>query len=621
MENENRGLIPLEVRKLPVILGFAAGAFFKIMSVFGGSSAVLSSLGEITLSASVFLFAVFCFNRINAIIEKEKAKKSEAPEDNIIAENAAESSDGLIEIKRAGALAREEARPRKTAGKTIASVSFIIFFAGLVCWHAIRSAAVLPLAYTELYNYSIVHAVLLLVFPFVTAIYLRMRKNSGLRCADKVSHGVLTIISYTALVYAAVIAARIVLNINILAAAQWFYYAVSIYLFAALSVNILISILKNDVTGSFNYAFVPKSIKIIKFKNKNKAEKTLSVFPTDAVPEIGVLDSEEARSNFSFKSLWTIRYLLRILPVLALSLGFILFFSTTVYIVQPYQQAAVYRFGKLTRESIAGPGLNFKFPWPVEKAEIYDVDRVNFIQIGYQAADSVNYLWNIAHDGGEHNLLLGNGNEAAAVNIKLIYKISDLYSYITRAANPQEILSAAAYNSILRRTVNTTLDTFLSVDRSSLSVSLTEELSAFCVSSGLGITVIQVIVESIHPPIDVADVYQKVVTASVDKNTIITNAKTAANQKIINTEQQVSTLIGRAKAEQYRRTGSAYREMAVYYAAMEAYNVNPQSFRLTKYLDTYERIIKGNKIYVFSPRTENEMSNFIIGEYSVLSPQ
>jgi hypothetical protein len=88
----------------------------------------------------------------------------------------------------------------------------------------------------------------------------------------------------------------------------------------------------------------------------------------------------------------------------------------------------------------------------------------------------MNFLWDQAHFGNEHLLLLGNGNELIAVNARIIYYISDLYSYLTTSPNPEAILSAAAYKALMNRTVYTSLDTFLSVDRDLLSSSLLNEL-------------------------------------------------------------------------------------------------------------------------------------------------
>jgi regulator of protease activity HflC (stomatin/prohibitin superfamily) len=144
-----------------------------------------------------------------------------------------------------------------------------------------------------------------------------------------------------------------------------------------------------------------------------------------------------------------------------------------------------------------------------------------------------------------------------------------------------------------------------------------EELSELSLRKGLGLSVVQIVIESIHPPFDVADVYQRVVSASIEKNTIITGAETEAERRLINAEQQSRTIVNYAKARQYNRTSAALQEMAVYYAAMEAHEVNPQSFELAKYLDVFEKVIEGSKVYVFSPGMEGSIRRSIIGQSSI----
>jgi regulator of protease activity HflC (stomatin/prohibitin superfamily) len=128
--------------------------------------------------------------------------------------------------------------------------------------------------------------------------------------------------------------------------------------------------------------------------------------------------------------------------------------------------------------------------------------------------------------------------------------------------------------------------------------------------------VVQVIIESIHPPVAIADVYQRVVTASINKNVIITNAGTDAQKRLIDAEQLRKTATDYAKAEQYNRESAAENEMAVYYAAMDAYKIHPEAYKLTRALNTYEAMINGNKVYVFSPGMIGYISKFVIGRTS-----
>jgi regulator of protease activity HflC (stomatin/prohibitin superfamily) len=618
-DNEVREPPTPKTRMFPFALLIAATIFFYILSSYG-KGVIFFSLGELALTISLFLVLMTVFYEIKKLdpvkikalfrkLHKADTKKElvvELPDelDELLVETEevleveTPASDGLIEIQKE--TVSVQSQEKTNLFLRICEISFVIFFFFFSFWRILRMLTLMHVPVT-VPRYGIVGAVLLLVFPCIAVIYLKMRKDTAVGpCpGDKTSHDVLTLFSYVSFIYAAVIAASSALKVNFLIVLPWIYCIASVYLVGALALNVLFSILKNNVLGDFNYTLIPQ---ISKTKSKNKKD--------------GLLDTEEVRQNFSLKSLYTIKYAVKVLPGVLLCLGFILFLSTTLFVVQPHQQALVYRLGKLTGHQ--GEGIHFKLPWPIDKADIYDIRRVNSMQIGYQAPYSANYLWTRAHDGGENMLLTGNGNEMVAVNIKIMYTITDLYRYVKTCTNPEAILNAAAYEALMNRTVDTTLDEFLSVDRSSLSASVADELEEFCTANGLGLSIQQIIVESIHPPVDVADFYQRVVTSIIVKNTLVTRAETEAAQKIIEAQRENRSAIYNALARRHNRVSEAQKEMAVYYAAMEAYAINPRALELVKYVNTYEKIISGNKVYVFSPGMEASIAKSVIGKANVI---
>ena len=633
MMEKDKDLQYRKTRKFPIALLIISAILISAASIYGGISAIVLSLSYLMFTMAFFLILISVFHRVKRpkpkrgdgsiekaeiafasplqkifndvwahvtsfyLEEKPQVKSAEsgesgetATEDKITERDAPALPGALVEIQkdRAPQLIPEEVK----SARAIYGALYVAAFLAIAIWRIGGMFAIVPLAYTGFY-YSIVDAVLLLAFPCVAVTYLKMRRDEGSCPGDKTSRDLLTLLYYVSLVYAAVIAVTLVLNANILVVLQWLFYAAMVYLTAALAWNIVLSILTNKVLGDFNYRLIPKFSK------------------TD---EKNFLDSDEIKLNFSLKSLYTIKYTLKVLPGIILGLMFILLLSTTIFVVQPHQQAAVYRFGRLERSSIVGEGLHFKLPWPVDIVEIFDVHRIRSMQIGYEAIDDLNFLWAQFHDGGEHLLLLGNGNEKVSVNMRIFYNISDLYLYVKNSTNPQAILSAAAYEALMNRTVNTTLDAFLSIDRSSLSVSIMEELSEFSAREGLGLSVVQIIIEGIHPPAEVANVYQMVISASIDKNTIITGAETEAERMLIDAYRQNRSIVNYAQARQHDRISSAMQEMAVFYAAMEAHEINPGSFELTRYLDVFERVIRSSNVYVFSPGMEDSIHRSVFGQ-------
>ncbi|MBQ6117966.1 MAG: hypothetical protein IJK98_01920, partial [Clostridia bacterium] len=357
-----------------------------------------------------------------------------------------------------------------------------------------------------------------------------------------------------------------ILNISCLPVLVWVIKGISLAVVLLFLTGMTKGLIKKDLLQTFDYLF------LLRF-TKGEDKKSFA-------------DFLEENTGLSVKSLWSIRYAAGLLPTAILGLCGVLLLASCFYKVDPQQQAVVYRFGRILESSPVEAGLHVKLPWPVDKAEIYDTARFREVLVGYEKQQSVDNLWTQAHGGEEYQLLLGNGNELVSVNIKIAYVIDDLCQYVTAYAAPEDILTAKAYEIVLGRTVSTDLDTFLSEDRSGLSEEITKELNDFCTVSGIGLRVGSVTLESIHPPIDIADVYQGVVSAGVQKNTLITNARAAEAEKLAAAEQEAAELVLVAKKDQTRRVSEAEYEIDGFLAAAQAYREHPDAVTLTKYLDT-----------------------------------
>lgn len=330
--------------------------------------------------------------------------------------------------------------------------------------------------------------------------------------------------------------------------------------------------------------------------------------------------SLQERTGLSFKSLWTIRFTLQMLPYLALFIALVLWVSTAMYTIQPNEQALVYRFGKLQETSVSNPGLHIKFPAPIDKVEIVDVARMRNMYVGYTPAESDNYLWTSEHGGEEYTLLLGNGNELVAVNMRLNYTVDDLMDFRTRYSDPEAMLSSRAYAVMMEHTVNSDLNTVLSVDRGDLSNDVRDALNAYSAEQHLGIHVAEVIIENIHPPVEVAETYQNVVNAAIKQATLTAAADSYAAQTLSAAEQNQTAAVAAAVKDQTEKLAKASSESLVFTAACEAYRQSPDSYALWKLTKAYQQLIAGARLYVFSPETKDEMNRFLLmnGQNTVL---
>lgn len=316
-------------------------------------------------------------------------------------------------------------------------------------------------------------------------------------------------------------------------------------------------------------------------------------------PHSGALDWLEQNTGISMRSLWSLKFLRETLPACALGVVLVLWLSTCFVQVEAYQQGALYRFGRLSEEDILSPGLHFKLPVPFEVVRLYDVAHAQSMIVGYEGdTESRNNLWTMAHKGEEQKMLLGAGRELVAINLKVTYRISDLYAYLTNYSSPEQALNAKGYEIVMHNTVSTDINTIMSEDRSILSHAIEEELARYARQAGLGLEVMGVTLASIHPPIEIADIYQSVVSAGIQKKAAILTAEGAAMVAREQAQADKQTAVNQAGISRDERVSVANAEVREYNASIEAYQINPISYRLDRYLEAVENALSGRKKYL-----------------------
>ena len=556
------------VPKLPVVILFVVVLLLIGVLQTNQYVPVYEQLGELIICFWAFYLVIIVFNFLNKLVNKIPERK----------EKTKKIKNGLV-------IATE--------------VIYILLQLYFILAIAISSFSYnLKTISQQSFTYTFGHIGVLLVIAICLLVYRSFILQKKELKAVKTVASIFFTIGVMSFIYIGFCVLNIILEMEFSNIMFWFYRIATIYISLVLLFDLFISVIKKESLKDFNYTIHFPDIK--NFRKKNGEERK------------SVIDTLEEYTGISLKSLWSIKYVAEILPGAVLAIISVLFVASCVYKVEPFEQAAIYRFGTLQEASIKNAGLHFKLPWPIEKAEIYEVERVQNMTIGYESNDTMDNMWTESHSVEEYKLLTGNGNELVSVNIKLIYKIDDLYTYLTKSANPEAILSSKAYEFMMNKTNSTDLDTILSVDRTGLSKELLSALNEFTKEYKVGISVEEVIIESIHPPVELSSVYQSVVSADVNKTTTITNAQAAAEKIILDAEKGAKTVVITAKENQAKKVSDATQEMTVYKAALEAYRQRPAAFRLSKYVDTYEKVIAGNKVYVFSPNVEADLSQYII---------
>lgn len=309
----------------------------------------------------------------------------------------------------------------------------------------------------------------------------------------------------------------------------------------------------------------------------------LPFFNSD-IKDLAVISFLEENTGITLRSLWSIKFIRKMIPVAFFCALLLLWLSTGVVYVESYQKAAVYRFGEL-QEEILSPGLHLTLPYPIDKTEIYDTESIRKVTIGYRSEEDADNIWTESHGESEYKLLLGSGNELVSINLRVEYMISDLETYLKNSSDPERILEAKAYELATDRTMSQDLATLLSVDREAFAESFRTDLEKAVATSNTGLKVVNVVMESIHPPVEVASVYQKLISAEIDAERMILEAEADAAVALFRAESYSKILLDDADISHYEKIAAARSELAEFMAAVEAYSEYPDAYVYYKYLD------------------------------------
>ncbi|NOY80762.1 MAG: FtsH protease activity modulator HflK [Kiritimatiellaeota bacterium] len=217
------------------------------------------------------------------------------------------------------------------------------------------------------------------------------------------------------------------------------------------------------------------------------------------------------------------------------------YLGSGVYYVQPDEQAVVRRLGKILERPF-GPGLHYRLPYPI--------DRANMVRTG-----------TVREVGTRKRLLLSGDENLVEVDVSVHYRVSDPVKYLLKAAAPDTLVREAAQASVRNAVGHRRIDDLLTTGREDVLAEVRRTLQEELDRSDTGIEVVGVLLLELRPPEDVVDAFYDVASAREDKATYINEAHSARN-----------ALVPKARGEAAEKilAAEAYREQKVQYAAGEA---------------------------------------------------
>lgn len=266
------------------------------------------------------------------------------------------------------------------------------------------------------------------------------------------------------------------------------------------------------------------------------------------------------------------------------AVGLMLWLVTGVYSVQPGEEGVVRTFGRFT--AIAGSGLNYHLPWPIQTATVVDVQSIRREEVGFETTP----------DGGKREvlseaLMLTEDENIVQVELLVQYRVGDARAFVFNVQDPENVLRTTAEVALRSAVGQMTIDAVITEERARVQNETRLFLTQLLDEYGTGILVTDVRLQVADPPEEVRDAFQEVVRARADKERLINEAQAYQNDVVPRARGEKQKLIEEAAAfkDQHvlRATGDAERFLAV----LQEYRLAPEVTRERMHIEALETIV------------------------------
>ncbi len=272
--------------------------------------------------------------------------------------------------------------------------------------------------------------------------------------------------------------------------------------------------------------------------------------------------------GFEVSQTWFYKLLEKAIVPLILFAAATLYLLSCIVIVAPNEEAIIERFGNPINDAnevrLVGPGLTWKWPWPIDIAYKRPTKMVSELSIGFvpevdpetgELMRGKPLLWGEKHYKEEYQLLVASKQttgklDAGAVPVSLVmaavpvqYRIKDLYSFIYNHNEPEKLLESICYRELTKFAASAKIEvdseadiehSLLGAGRAEAKRILTNNIQKAADEAGLGVEIVFLGLQGIHPPVEVAADYQKVIGAVQKKQTLILDAHAERSKTLIN---------------------------------------------------------------------------------------
>ena len=307
------------------------------------------------------------------------------------------------------------------------------------------------------------------------------------------------------------------------------------------------------------------------------------------------------------------------------------YFLSGVYTVAPGEVSVATIFGKEVRQEIT-EGLHYKLPWPFEAIEKVNVSEIRRIDVGAINSEKSRLfpkkqLTEILPKAGGHsghgalatspettaaidsapfsaqNQFFTGDENILEIRMNIQYQVKDASDYLFNMSSPDALVPDATRAAVTEYFALMPVEDLLTVAKSQIQKRIAQKAQGMLDEYGTGLYIVNVNLQEVNPPKDVAEAFRDVSSAREEREEKINKAQGYWNTVIPEARGNAHKLISDAEGYSQEVINQSRGDADKFSAMLDEYRRAKSVTEYRLYLETIEKVLaKTNKFIVDSKK-------------------
>ncbi len=256
---------------------------------------------------------------------------------------------------------------------------------------------------------------------------------------------------------------------------------------------------------------------------------------------------------------------------------------TSYYTIPAESEGVLLRFGKFISKN--PPGLHFKLPLGIDSVIVVPTQRQQKLEFGFATSGHTNPDQVGDEPAQEKSMVTGDLN-AALVEWIVQFRITEPENYLFEVREPGKTLRDIS-EAVMREVVgDRTVDEIITIGRQEIEETALVRMRELAKRYQLGVTINQVQLKNVNPPVPVQPSFNEVNRAQQDRENSINLANGEYNKAVPRARGEADQKVRAAEGYRFKRVNEAEGDALAFSAVLEQYRKAPEVTRTRIYLET-----------------------------------